>query len=65
MYRAYGGWTFAFKDYIDLNFTSYIDDPAFQNMTDIIDPYGKGVYINQNMVRGRMEYYSKGSYIVL
>ncbi|KAK7112150.1 autocrine proliferation repressor protein A-like [Littorina saxatilis] len=37
-YRAYGGWTFAFKDYYDLNFTSQLDNPNTQAMADIIDP---------------------------
>ena len=41
MYRAYGGWTFAFKDYLDMNITGYIDDPRVQQMANIIDPYGK------------------------
>ena len=41
MYRAYGGWTFAFKDYLDMNITEYIDDPRVQQMANIIDPYGK------------------------
>lgn len=37
-YRAYGGWTFAFKDYYDLNFTDSLDNPNTQLMADIIDP---------------------------
>ena len=41
MYRAYGGWTFAFKDYTDLNITSYLDDPRLKTMCDIVDPYGR------------------------
>lgn len=41
MYRAYGGWTFAFKDYLDLNITMYLDDPRLEQMAAIIDPYGK------------------------
>ena len=40
MYRAYGGWTFAFKDYLDLNVTMYLDDPRFEQMAAIVDPYG-------------------------
>lgn len=39
MYRAYGGWTFAFNDYLDLNITAYIDDPRTQMLADIVDPY--------------------------
>lgn len=39
MYQAYGGYTFAFKDYEDgLNLTAHLDDPAFKLMTDIVDP---------------------------
>lgn len=36
-----GGWTFAFKDYIDLNITAYVDDPIMQQMANIVDPYGQ------------------------
>jgi PhoPQ-activated pathogenicity-related protein len=39
MYRAFGGWTFAFSDYYALNFTARIDDPNMTAMTAIIDPY--------------------------
>ena len=41
MYRAYGGWTFAFEDYTDLNITSYLDDPRMKMLADIVDPYSK------------------------
>jgi len=37
-YRAYGGWTFAFKSYYELNFTKELDNPNTQKMADIIDP---------------------------
>ena len=40
MYRAYGGWTFAFDDYMAMNFTARLDDPNTQAMFDIVDPYG-------------------------
>ena len=39
MWRAFGGWTFAFKDYYALNFTAWLDRPSTQLMADIIDPY--------------------------
>jgi PhoPQ-activated pathogenicity-related protein len=39
MYRAYGGWTFAFKDYLDLNITMYLDDPRLEQLAAIVDPY--------------------------
>ena len=35
MYRAYGGWTFAFDDYTALNITTYLDD---DNMTLMARP---------------------------
>ena len=41
MFRAYGGWTFAFKDYYELNFTGDVDDPNMATMCSIVDPYGK------------------------
>lgn len=37
-YRAYGGWSFALKDYYDLNFTLIIDEPNVQKIFDIVDP---------------------------
>ena len=37
-YKAYGGWTFAFKDYWDLNFTANLDSASTRKMFDIIDP---------------------------
>lgn len=37
-WRAYGGWSFALKDYYELNFTSRLDDPNFPKMAAIIDP---------------------------
>jgi len=39
MYRAYGGWTFALKDYYALNFTAQIDDAATREMFAIVDGY--------------------------
>jgi len=39
-YRAYGGWTWAFKDYYKLNFTAHLDDPCAQTLLDFIDPMG-------------------------
>jgi PhoPQ-activated pathogenicity-related protein len=40
MYRAYGGWTFAFKDYYDENFTLSLgtDPEGMQALMDIVDP---------------------------
>ena len=40
-YRSLGGWTFAFKDYYELNFTQQLDNPATQMMADVIDPLGR------------------------
>ena len=41
MFRAYGGWTFAFKDYLDMNITMYLDDPRMEQLAAIVDPYCK------------------------
>jgi PhoPQ-activated pathogenicity-related protein len=39
MMQAYGGWTFAFTDYMEANnLTKYLDDPGFENMLQLIDP---------------------------
>ena len=40
-FRSLGGWTFAFKDYTDLNITGYVDDPRMQDLGKIVDPYCK------------------------
>lgn len=37
-YRALGGWSWALKDYYELNFTSYIDRPELVEMMEIVDP---------------------------
>jgi len=37
-YSAYGGWSFALKDYYDLNFTRRLEDPNTQKIFDIVDP---------------------------
>lgn len=38
MWQAYGGWTFAFVDYYDLNITNYLESPLLDPLADIIDP---------------------------
>lgn len=38
MWRAFGGFTFAFNDYTDVNFTTRIDDPATAGLFKIVDP---------------------------
>ncbi|KAL5496935.1 hypothetical protein EMCRGX_G013313 [Ephydatia muelleri] len=37
-FRAYGGWSFAFNDYYELNITQSLDDPNMKTMAAIIDP---------------------------
>jgi len=37
MFKAYGGWTFAFSDYMAINLTSYLDTPAFEASSKQID----------------------------
>jgi len=39
MWRAYGGWTFAFSDYYNINLTSHIDTPQFEWLSEIVDPF--------------------------
>lgn len=38
-YRSLAGWTFAFKDYYELNVTRYVDHPNLLKMAQIVDPY--------------------------
>lgn len=39
MYQSYGGWTFAFADYLEANgLTQYVDDSKFISSLDLIDP---------------------------
>ena len=39
MYKAYEGWTFAFKDYFEEDVTKDLDSDEFKQLTDIVDPY--------------------------
>lgn len=38
MYQAYGGWSFALKDYVDLNVTEWMDTPKLPYLSQVIDP---------------------------
>jgi len=38
MWRSLGLWTFAFKDYMELDTMAYLNTPGFQLMADVIDP---------------------------
>jgi PhoPQ-activated pathogenicity-related protein len=40
-YKSLAGWTFAFYNYYIENTTRYLDNPYFQTMADIVDPYCK------------------------
>ena len=37
-WRSYGGFTFAFSDYTDVNFTTHLDDPDFLKGLAYVDP---------------------------
>ncbi|KAH3871998.1 hypothetical protein DPMN_035212 [Dreissena polymorpha] len=37
-YRSLGGWSFAFNDYYEVNFTQYLDSPYLKQMATIVDP---------------------------
>jgi len=39
MWRAYGGWTFAFEDYYNVNLTKQLDTPQFEKLCSIVDPF--------------------------
>ena len=41
-WQSYGGFTFAFKDYTDLQLTQYVDDPRFAAAMEISDPKYQG-----------------------
>ena len=38
-FKAYGGWTWAFKDYYAENITQDLDDQWFQDLLEAADPY--------------------------
>lgn len=38
-YRAYGGWTYALEDYIDMNITTRFDDPNMVTLQENVDPF--------------------------
>ena len=33
------GWSFAFEDYFEMNITNRLDDPSFDTLMEIIDPF--------------------------
>ena len=37
-WMAYGGWTFAFADYLAINLTTHVDSPRFAEAMSIVDP---------------------------
>jgi len=37
-WRSYGGFTFAFKDYTDVNLTQHMDDPRMIDAMSVVDP---------------------------
>ena len=39
MWKAYGGWTFAFEDYYAENLTMDLDSPGFASIMNASDPY--------------------------
>ena len=38
-YRAYNGWTWALKDYTDMNIMTRLEDPNMISLQQLIDPY--------------------------
>jgi len=38
-YQAYGEWSFALGDYLQMNLMSKLNDPIYQKLTAIIDPF--------------------------
>eukprot|EP00616_Rhizochromulina_sp_CCMP1243_P000825 CAMPEP_0118974190 /NCGR_PEP_ID=MMETSP1173-20130426/11118_1 /TAXON_ID=1034831 /ORGANISM="Rhizochromulina marina cf, Strain CCMP1243" /LENGTH=520 /DNA_ID=CAMNT_0006923899 /DNA_START=41 /DNA_END=1603 /DNA_ORIENTATION=+ len=38
-YAAYGGWSFAFKDYYEMNITGRLDDDNATDLFNIVDPF--------------------------
>jgi len=41
-WRAYSGFSFAFKDYMEIDLISYIDNPWFNEGFNTIDPIQYG-----------------------
>ncbi len=39
--KSIGGWTFSLGSYYSQNITRLLDNPYFQVMADIVDPYGR------------------------
>jgi len=39
MYPAYGGWSFALKDYWEVGYTAHLDDEANFELANVVDPY--------------------------
>lgn len=49
-WRALGGWTFAFKDYYEMNITSEIDSKAVDELHQVVDPYGQHAQCKERRV---------------
>ena len=37
--NSFIGWSFAFEDYFEMNITNKLDDPRFDSLMEIIDPF--------------------------
>jgi PhoPQ-activated pathogenicity-related protein len=46
-WKAYGGWTFAFTDYLEVNLTAHVDDPQFAEAMAVVDP----AYYHERLAR--------------
>lgn len=39
MFKSLGGYTFALKDYYNVNLTLYLDNPFLKGVVETFDPY--------------------------
>ena len=52
--KSIGGWTFSLGSYYAQNITRLLDNPYFQVMADIVDPYG----MRLNALYSSLNFYS-------
>jgi PhoPQ-activated pathogenicity-related protein len=38
-YQAYGGWSFALDDYLEMGLMAYLNSPLFLDLAAVVDPW--------------------------
>jgi PhoPQ-activated pathogenicity-related protein len=57
--KSLGGWTFSLGSYYGQNITRLLDNPYFQVMSDIVDPYGIRLYLYMKYYLYSLAYFDR------